>query len=317
MSAGVCTNKKHSQDSLLSLLARGLGFDLDSVISTREKPERESVCQRDGVTIHVIHEPKQAGHKRKREESWQKVWKTTSAMDNPQDQWGLINKRAGGAQLVGSPTSRQGLDQTPYSEKGNTVINISGDHFNPGEKSQNRSTPRVSQLIGILAHRVLEEWDYAEDVQELLTKVFQVWRQGVVQEMKEEAQQICQELTAMFQVFGQSPVYEKLRQATILGKEVPFVVPWKGNGNVIGQECLQPLVMEGVIDLVYRFNDEVWIADFKTDHIKDHSLQCYAEKFKSQMQIYRQAIAQTLGLPSVRSAVIFLRRGEAVELSSE
>ena len=52
----------------------------------------------------------------------------------------------------------------------------------------------------------------------------------------------------------------RLRSATILGREVPFIMPWDDRQ-----------VMEGVIDLIYRLDGELWIADYKTDETAEEA----------------------------------------------
>ena len=98
--------------------------------------------------------------------------------------------------------------------------------------------------------------------------------------------------------FGRSDVYETLRSATILGREVPFVMPW-GAGRV----------MEGVIDLIYRLDDRLCIADYKTDLVTREKAPARAEQYRPQLSCYKTAVMHGLSVPSVSSQVIFLRSG--------
>ncbi len=76
-----------------------------------------------------------------------------------------------------------------------------------------------------------------------------------------------------------------------------------------------PCVMEGVIDLVYRLDDQVWIADYKTDRVKDDEVAGRAAEYRPQVRVYAEAVQKSLRLPSVRAQVIFLRNGLAVEVT--
>jgi ATP-dependent helicase/nuclease subunit A len=66
---------------------------------------------------------------------------------------------------------------------------------------------------------------------------------------------VREDLTVLFESFLSSEPYKRLQRATVLGREVPFVMPL-GEGQI----------MEGVIDLIYRLDDQIWIADYKTDN---------------------------------------------------
>ena len=67
---------------------------------------------------------------------------------------------------------------------------------------------------------------------------------------------VTEDLTVLFESFLSSEPYKRLQRATVLGREVPFVMPL-GEGQM----------MEGVIDLIYRLDDRIWIADYKTDDV--------------------------------------------------
>ena len=58
----------------------------------------------------------------------------------------------------------------------------------------------------------------------------------------------------MLEVFIRSDIFRVLREATIVGREVPFAIPWSTSES-------RHAVMEGIIDLVYRLNGDIWIAE--------------------------------------------------------
>ena len=72
--------------------------------------------------------------------------------------------------------------------------------------------------------------------------------------------------------------------------------------------------MEGVIDLIYRFDDRIWIADYKTDDVAAEDAQARADGYRSQAEIYSRAVASSLGLPSLSFQFIFLRPGIAIDV---
>jgi ATP-dependent helicase/nuclease subunit A len=110
-------------------------------------------------------------------------------------------------------------------------------------------------------------------------------------------------LRELFAVFGGSECYARLRAAAILGREVPFVMPWG-----------EHQVMEGVIDLIYRLGGSLWIADYKTDTVTSAQAQHRAERYWTQSDVYKTAVKRSLGIADVRFECLFLRSGTAIEL---
>ncbi len=67
--------------------------------------------------------------------------------------------------------------------------------------------------------------------------------------------------------------------------------------------------MEGVIDLIYRFDDRIWIADYKTDMVTAAEVQARADHYRSQADIYSRAVTSSLGLSvSLVSVYLFTTR---------
>jgi ATP-dependent helicase/nuclease subunit A len=114
---------------------------------------------------------------------------------------------------------------------------------------------------------------------------------------------VTEELTALFENFLSSEPYKRLQRAKVLGREVPFVMPLEE-----GQ------IMEGVIDLIYRLDDRIWIADYKTDDVAAEDVQARTDHYRSQADSYSRAVANSLGLPSVSFQFVFLRPGVAVDV---
>jgi ATP-dependent helicase/nuclease subunit A len=103
--------------------------------------------------------------------------------------------------------------------------------------------------------------------------------------------------------FLSSEFYARMPTATILGREIPFVIPWHE-----GQ------VMEGVIDLMYRFDGRIWIADYKTDRITAGETRARAQQYALQATAYRAAAERCLGGEAVVFEFVFLRPGVCVEM---
>jgi len=161
----------------------------------------------------------------------------------------------------------------------------------------------LARLLGVCAHAALEQWDFTRPRSEICTVIEQACRRYVAQDHPQLMGEVTDNLTALFENFLSSKPYKRLQRATVLGREVPFVMPL-GEGQI----------MEGVIDLIYRLDDRIWIADYKTDDVAAEDASARADRYRSQAESYSRAVANSLGLPSVSFQFIFLRPGIAINV---
>lgn len=171
-----------------------------------------------------------------------------------------------------------------------------------------------ARLIGTLAHRVLEDWDFTADPEKLERQVEVICERVGFQHGRKDAQEMALDLRRMFRSFAASDAYAQLRRATIVGREVPFAIPWDGSTGTLSTASDQPCVMEGIIDLLYQLDGQVWIADYKTDHLLDEEIPDRVARYRCQTQVYQEAVSRSLGVANVRWNLIFLRNGKSVEI---
>jgi len=161
----------------------------------------------------------------------------------------------------------------------------------------------LARLIGVCAHAVLEQWDFTRPRAEICTVIEQIICRYVAQDHPQLMTNVTEDLTALFERFLSSEPYKRLQGVTMLGREVPLVMP-------LGKDQ----IMEGVIDLIYRLDDRIWIADYKTDDVAAEDVRARADRYRPQAEMYSRAVANTLGLPSVSFQFIFLRPGIAIDV---
>ena len=194
--------------------------------------------------------------------------------------------------------------------------NVQAD--SPGWDSGRRAGgTELSSLIGTLTHRVLERWDFADDPRRLSDCIQAVCMSGVPSEWADQRGELTQEVEGILQVFRTSSACDELRRASILGREVPFTIPWAPSTSPPPRSSAlrsqnRLCVMDGFIDLVYQLNGETWIADYKTDRALGEALASRVALYRLQTEVYAHAVAQCLGLEKVGCKLIFLRSGEAV-----
>lgn len=160
----------------------------------------------------------------------------------------------------------------------------------------------VGRIAGIAAHRLLERWNFSSPPSGLIEQIGPVLQVVLQSEEQSLLPTVTDSLHELFMAFGGSPLYDRLGSSQILGREVPFTIPWG-----------ERQVMEGVIDLLYRFDGELWIADYKTNVVSSDQAVVQAQQYRTQGEVYKAAVRQSLKLEP-RFHCLFLRCATAVEL---
>ncbi len=179
---------------------------------------------------------------------------------------------------------------------------------------QNKPVPRPPEeveivsnqhalLIGDLAHRFLQHWDFSQDPKLYRGRLSSFLDLCLELPSDHDPVMVRSELEKIFDVFFSSSAYEELRSSHILGREVPLLVPW-------GTQ-----IMEGVMDLLYEREGKLYVADYKTDRVQggDHSQ--VVERYRHQREIYTEAVRRSLRRDVAGFKIILLRLGESVTVS--
>jgi ATP-dependent helicase/nuclease subunit A len=159
-----------------------------------------------------------------------------------------------------------------------------------------------AMLIGELAHRFLEHWDFGGDKNLFRNQLGAFLSASLPAGYSQQANIIGEELEATLERFVNSDIYAELSKAQILGREVPLLMPWKDQ------------IMEGVIDLIYERKGLLYLADYKTDRIEAKDLRLRTAQYRQQAEIYSEAARRSLRREVAAFKLIFLRLGETVEV---
>lgn len=180
-----------------------------------------------------------------------------------------------------------------------------------GERGQvSRGT---GQRLGTLMHRVLQQWDFQSEPGRVRSALVDFCERQLPGGSGVDESEMVRELETLFDHFLASPAYRELQRATILGREVPFAVPWplRQHEPSLPRTC----VMEGVMDVVYEIDGDVWVGDYKTDHVSSRTVRQRTETYREQALAYARAAGQCLG-PVVKGCkLFFIRLGEVVTVT--
>ena len=313
--------------TLLSLIARGLDLDVPAMV---EAAQERSQCDHQAgdvaVTTTVVPAPQLVkpvlrdveGKSRPAPPTWKATMPDGAEHQRRWDTWLKQGETAVKTPLFLSATRSLTAGDTSLPEPFPLMEKVPGQSerqsIAPRRKkaaSQPDSSDR-SAIIGTLAHRVLHGWDFSADPATMPAWIEACFRAYLPNESVPESGDVCVELQEIFAHFVESEPYAVLRQADILGREIPFAVPWESPGAEA--EHTGASVMEGVIDVMYRRDQQIWIADYKTHRVEQHSVEQVVQEYRSQMEVYRRAAESALAQGPVRAQLIFLRSGLSVEV---
>jgi len=99
----------------------------------------------------------------------------------------------------------------------------------------------------------------------------------------------------------------------LIRRELPFTARFtpKELERLTGETVLPRLedefvVVQGVADLVVMCDTEIWLIDFKTDHLREADLPAKVAAYRPQLNIYGAALAEIYGKPVNRRWLHFL-----------
>nr|MBI3613067.1 UvrD-helicase domain-containing protein [Nitrospirota bacterium] len=200
---------------------------------------------------------------------------------------------------------RARLDRFDKSRAGSVCLTPSMLEGSPRGSAQ--SPPAAPAMtIGSLVHRILESWSYHDKIEVMLEEFDRDAPRWLPEEFQGNPTEIMKEARTVLEAFVRSEAYAELQDATILGREIPFMMPWAGP---------PPTIMEGRIDLLYEKDGGLWVADYKTDRVAEADIPDRMELYRPQAEAYTNAVRQSLGRTPAGFKLIFLRLGTSVQVN--
>ena len=100
--------------------------------------------------------------------------------------------------------------------------------------------------------------------------------------------------------FTQSPCFTAMMQADRYYKEERFLFPMDAK-ELFGEGAEGEILIQGVLDCYWVRGDQAVIVDYKTDRVTDE--QELIQRYKTQMDLYQQALKRVRGLTVVRREI--------------
>jgi len=113
--------------------------------------------------------------------------------------------------------------------------------------------------------------------------------------------------------YTQSQLFQKMLNAKSVHKELPFTLMF--DARMVEKEKAAKALLQGVVDLLVEFDDEVWIVDYKTDRVGNSAAEqnFLKRRYDIQMKYYLQAMREIFPQKRIIAKVYFMRVGEFVE----
>ena len=139
---------------------------------------------------------------------------------------------------------------------------------------------RKGTIIHLILSKITNQKNI-DEVKELINKL---------KITEEEKKQVNMEI---LQNYLKSELYKELNEAKEVKRETPFYL--NINSGKIYENTDEKILVQGIIDLYYIDKDDnLCLVDYKTDYVKDNNEKELIEKYKEQLELYKQALEKAL-----------------------
>ena len=108
--------------------------------------------------------------------------------------------------------------------------------------------------------------------------------------------------------FLHSDVCREISDADNIYKEYSFIIPFDSSKLFGGAS--ETIMVQGIIDCVYRKNGEFYVVDYKSDYYS--SALEISDRYRTQLIMYSEAVEKKLGKKPAKCMLYMLRTGEII-----
>ena len=105
--------------------------------------------------------------------------------------------------------------------------------------------------------------------------------------------------------FVSSPLATRMRSASELHKEIPFVLELDAKDAYLPYSNEGSLLVHGIIDCYFVENGNIVLVDYKSDYVGEKNVEEMKNRYKIQMEIYRKALEKAFDV-KVTEAYLYL-----------
>ena len=158
------------------------------------------------------------------------------------------------------------------------------------KKVHNLTSAQKGTLIHLCLQKLDEKKEYTrEDIQELIETLC---KKNIISEI--EAQNI--DIDLLFR-YTKSELWKDLKEAKEIHKEEPFYINIPASKIYDEAEEKEMILVQGIIDLYYINKEgKLILIDYKTDYVPNGDVSKLEEKYKVQLELYKEALENSTGL---------------------
>ena len=119
--------------------------------------------------------------------------------------------------------------------------------------------------------------------------------------------------------YTRSNLWQELKEAKEINKEKAFYINVKASKlyNNISKKMDEDILVQGIIDLYYiDKNDNIVLVDYKTDYVEKGKEELLVEKYKEQLNLYKEALEKSLNRMVSKVGIYSLYLNKLIQIES-
>ncbi|MDR1629176.1 MAG: helicase-exonuclease AddAB subunit AddA [Oscillospiraceae bacterium] len=202
---------------------------------------------------------------------------------------------------LGRVASKYAASALSHTAQSTEFIGLSKPAFLKGE-------PLSGADAGTAAHKFLQFCDFSRAKTD-----FEAEKERLLLQNRLSAEQAAALRPEKILAFLESPLCARILNAQSVYREKRFAITVRAgeiDPTLPPETADEPVLIQGVTDLVFVENGRCVIVDYKTDRVNDK--EDLTERYAAQLRIYKQAVERVFGLPVCETVLYSLHLNKAM-----
>ena len=200
-------------------------------------------------------------------------------------------------------------DKTSENNDNTDTANITFEK--PKFLQEEKETKITSAQKGTLIHLCLQKLNPKEeyDLEKIKTLIQNLEMNQIITEKESKAIN-----TSKILQFTKSEIWKQLKNAKEYYQEKPFYINVPAS-QIYDEDIKENILVQGIIDLYFvNENGQIVLVDYKTDYVESGKEFELVEKYRSQLDLYKQALESALGTKVYKVYIYSVYLGKEIEI---
>ena len=195
-----------------------------------------------------------------------------------------------------------------YDDNTNTAnITFEKPKFLQDEKETKITSAQKGTLIHLCLQRLNPKEEY--DLEKIKKLIQSLEMNKVITQKESEAINLYKILQ-----FTKSEIWKQLKNAKEYYQEKPFYINVPAN-QIYDEDINENILVQGIIDLYFvNKNGQIVLVDYKTDYVESGREFDLVEKYRSQLNLYKQALESALSTKVYKVYIYSVYLGKEIEI---